>query len=213
MSASVHAGIPPTRHTIPPGADTPPDQAANFPPDQTPWDQAHPAPSGADTLDQTPPRDQAPPRKQTPAYGQWAAGTHPTGMHSCYEEDYHKVTCCLRCDSNETGKIILCCPLITCFYMCLSFCPRVRGVCVWCHLLSGCLVPCSFSRNLCPVGSLSIGSLFRGLCQGGSLSKETPLPNQKSRRYASYWYAFLLIINSQHFKVFCQKLYRIIFFG
>ena len=27
---------------------------------------------------------QAPPKKQTPAYGQWAAGTHPTGMHSCF---------------------------------------------------------------------------------------------------------------------------------
>ena len=25
-----------------------------------------------------------PPRKQTQAYGQWAAGTHPTGMHSCF---------------------------------------------------------------------------------------------------------------------------------
>ena len=24
-----------------------------------------------------------PPGKQTPAYGQWAAGRHPTGMHSC----------------------------------------------------------------------------------------------------------------------------------
>ena len=30
-------------------------------------------PSGADT----------PPRKQAPAYGQRAAGTHPTGIHSC----------------------------------------------------------------------------------------------------------------------------------
>ena len=35
---------------------------------------------GADTPT---PREQTPPRKQTPAYGQWAAGTHPTGMHSC----------------------------------------------------------------------------------------------------------------------------------
>ena len=25
-----------------------------------------------------------PPEKQTAAYGQWAAGTHPTGMHSCF---------------------------------------------------------------------------------------------------------------------------------
>ena len=29
-----------------------------------------------------------PPRKQTPAYGQWAAGTHPTGMHSCFDCNY-----------------------------------------------------------------------------------------------------------------------------
>ena len=26
-----------------------------------------------------------------PAYGQWAAGTHPTGMHSCWEFFPHKV--------------------------------------------------------------------------------------------------------------------------
>ena len=37
----------------------------------------------------TPPRDQAgtPPREQTsppPGYGQRSAGTHPTGMHSCF---------------------------------------------------------------------------------------------------------------------------------
>ena len=36
-------------------------------------------PPGADT----PPRSRHPPPKQTPAYGQRAAGTHPTGMHSC----------------------------------------------------------------------------------------------------------------------------------
>ena len=31
----------------------------------------------------TPPDGEPPPRKQTPAYGLRAAGTHPTGMHSC----------------------------------------------------------------------------------------------------------------------------------
>ena len=36
-----------------------------------PWDQT------------PPPRDQTPPGKLTPAYGLRAAGTHPTGMHSC----------------------------------------------------------------------------------------------------------------------------------
>ena len=49
----------------PPGADTPQEQ--------TP-------PLGADTPQSRPP---PPPQKQTPAYGQRAAGTHPTGMHSC----------------------------------------------------------------------------------------------------------------------------------
>ena len=31
----------------------------------------------------THPEQTPPPGKQTPAYGQRAAGTHPTGMHSC----------------------------------------------------------------------------------------------------------------------------------
>ena len=74
-SASVHAVIPPpypSRH--PPRADPPPPEA------DTPWEQAPPwsrHPPGADT----------PPRQQTPAYGQWAAGTHPTGMDSCHTCD------------------------------------------------------------------------------------------------------------------------------
>ena len=61
----MHAGIPPPREqTHPPGSRHPP---------------------GADTpQEQTPPQDQTPPGKQTPAYGLPAAGTHPTGMHSCY---------------------------------------------------------------------------------------------------------------------------------
>ena len=65
-SASVHAGIPP------------------------PW--SRPNPQSRHLPEQTPRREQTPPwsrppppppRKQTPAYGQRAAGTHPTGMHSC----------------------------------------------------------------------------------------------------------------------------------
>ena len=46
---------------------------AGIPPprDQTPLEQT--APPGADI----------PPGKQTPAYGLRAAGTYPTGMHSC----------------------------------------------------------------------------------------------------------------------------------
>ena len=54
---------------------TPPEQTP--PQEQKPHRSRHPA--GADT----PPQEQRPPRQQTPAYGQCAAGTHPTGMHSC----------------------------------------------------------------------------------------------------------------------------------
>ena len=67
-SASVHAGIPPT---------TPPGQTP-------PWKQTRP---GADTPppgSRHRPGSRHPPGKQTAAYGQWAAGTHPTGMYSCF---------------------------------------------------------------------------------------------------------------------------------
>ena len=56
VSASVHAGMP-----YPPGPGRPPRDHSD-----TPSDQADPSPG-----------------KQTPAYGLRAAGTHPTGMHSC----------------------------------------------------------------------------------------------------------------------------------
>ena len=49
----------------PPGADPP----SRHPPEQTTRSRS--------------PREQTPPGEQTPAYGQRAAGTHPTGMHSC----------------------------------------------------------------------------------------------------------------------------------
>ena len=76
-SASVHAGIPPDRHILPGSRHPPPEQTPpgpdTHPPEQTP--------PGAD-----PPRADTPPqsRHPPPPYGQWAAGTHPTGMHSCY---------------------------------------------------------------------------------------------------------------------------------
>ena len=59
---------PRTRHPPgpdPPGPDTPPLEADTPGTRHPPWE--------ADPL----------PRKQTPAYGQRAAGTHPTEMHSC----------------------------------------------------------------------------------------------------------------------------------
>ena len=72
---SVHGGggggIPQGTEADPPGPDTP-----LRPDTHPPWTR-HP-------LDQTPPGPgPPPPRKQTPAYGLRAAGTHPTGMHSC----------------------------------------------------------------------------------------------------------------------------------
>ena len=69
---SVHGGGVVSQKALrqtPPAADTPPEKTH---------------PPGADTpSDQTPPDQTHPPPKQTPAYGLRAAGTHPTGMHSC----------------------------------------------------------------------------------------------------------------------------------
>ena len=72
LSAWWDARPPPpgTRH--PPGSRHPP---GPDPPDQTP-----PRPG---TPRSRPPTRAPPPGKQTPAYSQCAAGTHPTGMHSC----------------------------------------------------------------------------------------------------------------------------------
>ena len=84
-------GADPSGSSHPPGSRHHPEQTPPWlldpPVEQTPpgsrhvWDQTPPSP-----LEQTPP----PPGKQTPACGQWAAGTHPTGMHSClnYEATY-----------------------------------------------------------------------------------------------------------------------------
>ena len=100
---------PETRQTPPrPGRPTPDQADTNPPVGRTPLGPGRHPPHQADTprTRQTPPPpgqgrhplDQAdpqppnppgpgrhlPPRKKTAAYGQWAAGTHPTGMHSCY---------------------------------------------------------------------------------------------------------------------------------
>ena len=82
---------PPTRYqspwtrSPPPGSRHPPrgDPPAADPPEETPPPEQTP-PGGDPPLEQTPPRKQTlPPGKQTPAYGLRAAGTHPTGIHSC----------------------------------------------------------------------------------------------------------------------------------
>ena len=61
--ASVHDGIPPPKSRHPSGRRHPPRSRHT-------------------------PQEQTPPGKQTPAYGQRAAGTHPTGMHSCYNDNF-----------------------------------------------------------------------------------------------------------------------------
>ena len=60
-------GDPPPSRENPPGRETPPGQG------DTP-------PAGRPPQARRPPGRENPP----PQYGQWAAGTHPTGMHSCY---------------------------------------------------------------------------------------------------------------------------------
>ena len=50
---------------------------------QPPQDQADPPRPGRPPPDPPGP-GRHPPGKQTPAYGLRAAGTHPTGMHSCF---------------------------------------------------------------------------------------------------------------------------------
>ena len=90
VSASMHAGMPDppgSRHppgqtsprTRPPLTRHPPDQAHPPRPGTHPQTRHTPPGTGTHTLGPAPPA-----RKQTQAYSQWAAGTHPTGMHSCY---------------------------------------------------------------------------------------------------------------------------------
>ena len=71
--------IPPT--TPHPTPNTPYPTPAHSPPPK-----AGP-PQQADPQEADPPGSRHPPPsgKQTPAYGQWTAGTHPTGMHSCVD--------------------------------------------------------------------------------------------------------------------------------
>ena len=107
--------IPPWEHT-PLGNRHPPDQTPPWtrpPSSRPPWQQT---PLAADPpvhagiyppWEQTPPRPDSPrgrppwtrpplgadpPGKQTPAYSQRVAGTHPTGMHSCFFH-FHSVKC------------------------------------------------------------------------------------------------------------------------
>ena len=107
VCASVHAGMPAppdqadtpqTRQTPPGQADTPLDQRPTPQTRQIPPDQADPPGIGSPPGPET-----HPPEKQTPAYGQWAAGTHPTGMHSCFNAFSAKIV-----PNNNIGKSWIC---------------------------------------------------------------------------------------------------------
>ena len=77
----------------PPGPGKPSPLGPGTPPDHPPRDQVHPlgpgTPPGPGTpQDQVPPPGPGtppPPEQQPPEYGQRSAGTHPTGMHSCFK--------------------------------------------------------------------------------------------------------------------------------
>ena len=59
----------------------------------TPWDQRQASPLGrhplADTLLGRHPPGRHPPMQCTLGYGQQAGGTHSTGMHSCFNENFN----------------------------------------------------------------------------------------------------------------------------
>ena len=85
VSASVHAGMPdqadtPQTRQTPPQPGRPPVNRQTPPKTRQTPPQTRQTPLGPGR----PPRTrQTPPGEQTPAYGLRAAGTHPTGMHSC----------------------------------------------------------------------------------------------------------------------------------
>ena len=97
------ADTPGSRH--PPQEQTPP--GSRHPPEQTPsrsrplWEQTPPRSRTP------PPTGSRPPRKQTAAYGQRAAGTHPTGMHSCLKECLHPRALHTHSQTSLDGQISL----------------------------------------------------------------------------------------------------------
>ena len=91
----MHAGIPPpqTRQT-PPRPGRHPRGLDTHPRIRHPPGPGRPPPRPG----------RSPPGKQTPTYGLRAAGTHPTGMHSCYLKICKFLKIALRC--NSVDKLI-----------------------------------------------------------------------------------------------------------
>ena len=86
--------IPPAWRTLP-GMENPPGMEnhpqtrhhhprADPPGSREPPQTRHPPPRSREPHPHPPPGMENPPGKQTPTYGLRAAGTHPTGMHSCF---------------------------------------------------------------------------------------------------------------------------------
>ena len=92
------SGRPPPDQADPPGPGRHPPWSRQTPPGpgrhmQPPGPGRHPwGPGRHHPQTRHPPGPGNPPRKQTPAYGLRAAGTHPTGMHSCFQESLHTKT-------------------------------------------------------------------------------------------------------------------------
>ena len=93
-------GDPPGKEN-PPGRETPPGQGepsrqGEPPARETPW-------QGELPLARRTPRQGDPPAGRTPPppYGQWAAGTHPTGMHSWLKMHNHYSSLSFCCDVQQ----------------------------------------------------------------------------------------------------------------
>ena len=82
QAAPPRPGRSPRTRQTPPGPGRPPRDQGDPPPDQ-----ADPPGPGRPPQADTPP---PPAGKQTPAYGLRAAGTHPTGMHSCSQKNDYR---------------------------------------------------------------------------------------------------------------------------
>ena len=67
------------------------------------------------------------------------------------------------------------------FYKGLSFSDGV-GVSVWCHFLSGCLVPCSFKGRSLSLVPCSFWSLCWGSLSRGALCKDVRRPPKSEKR-------------------------------
>ena len=94
---SVHRGGGVSRQGEPPQTGRTPPDRENPPARRTP--QTRQTPHHPPAPGRPPRQGGTPPGKQTPEYGLRAAGTHPTGMHSC--SDYISNACwdisCLSC--------------------------------------------------------------------------------------------------------------------